>query len=98
MSSSEVYSKIDLLDSPADVQKKIKKAFCEPGNTKDNGVLSFVKHVLFPNFADKEPFKITRSEELGGNLEFANFESLEAAYAEEVRCIISYIILLVFRK
>ncbi|KAH7977380.1 hypothetical protein HPB49_001106 [Dermacentor silvarum] len=48
MSSSEEDSKIDLLDTPAAVKKKLKKAFCEPGNLEDNGVLAFVKHVLVP--------------------------------------------------
>jgi tyrosyl-tRNA synthetase len=48
MSSSEPDSKIDLLDSPEDVKRKIKKAFCEPGNVQENGVLAFAKHVLFP--------------------------------------------------
>lgn len=48
MSSSEEDSKIDLLDSGAQVKKKLKKAFCEPGNTADNGVLAFCKSVLFP--------------------------------------------------
>lgn len=48
MSSSEEDSKIDLLDAPAVVKKKLKKAFCEPGNIQDNGVLAFVKHVLLP--------------------------------------------------
>ena len=47
MSSSDETSKIDLLDSTAQVKKKLKMAFCEPGNISDNGVLSFVKHVLF---------------------------------------------------
>lgn len=54
MSSSEDDSKIDLLDSAANVKKKLKKAFCEPGNITDNGLLSFVKHVLFPLFKDGE--------------------------------------------
>ncbi|KAH7981981.1 hypothetical protein HPB52_002493 [Rhipicephalus sanguineus] len=36
MSSSEEDSKIDLLDTPAAVKKKLKKAFCEPGNLEDN--------------------------------------------------------------
>lgn len=47
MSSSDDSSKIDLLDSSAQLKKKLKQAFCEPGNTQDNGVLAFVKHVLF---------------------------------------------------
>ena len=48
MSASEEDSKIDLLDTPAQVKKKLKKAFCEPGNIAENGILSFCKHVLFP--------------------------------------------------
>ena len=48
MSSSEEDSKIDLLDSAAQVKKKLKKAFCEPGNTENNGVLSFCQYVLYP--------------------------------------------------
>ena len=48
MSSSVEDSKIDLLDSPSSLKKKLKKAFCEPGNVKENGVLSFCQHVLFP--------------------------------------------------
>ena len=48
MSSSDPNSKIDFLDSPASVKKKIKAAFCEEGNIEDNGLLSFVKAVLIP--------------------------------------------------
>ena len=48
MSSSEADSKIDLLDNAASIKTKIKKAFCEPGNVAENGLLSFTKHVLFP--------------------------------------------------
>ena len=48
MSSSEEESKIDLLDRKEDVKKKLKKAFCEPGNVENNGVLAFIRHVLFP--------------------------------------------------
>lgn len=48
MSSSEESSKIDLLDAPAVVHKKLRAAFCEPGNVADNGVLAFVRNVLFP--------------------------------------------------
>ncbi|KAI0337851.1 tyrosyl-tRNA synthetase [Trametopsis cervina] len=48
MSSSDPNSKIDFLDPPEVVRKKIKGAFCEEGNTTDNGVLSFVEAVLIP--------------------------------------------------
>lgn len=49
-------SKIDLLDSKEDVKKKLKKAFCEPGNIQNNGVLSFVKYVVFPLRGGKKRF------------------------------------------
>jgi tyrosyl-tRNA synthetase len=48
MSSSDPNSKVDLLDSPEQVKKKIRLAFCEEGNTSDNGVLAFVQAVLIP--------------------------------------------------
>ncbi|TFK19617.1 tyrosine tRNA ligase [Coprinopsis marcescibilis] len=48
MSASDPNSKIDLLDPPEIVKKKIKSAFCEEGNVEDNGVLAFVGAVLMP--------------------------------------------------
>ncbi|KAI8976285.1 tyrosine tRNA ligase [Trametes punicea] len=48
MSSSDPDSKIDFLDTPDAVRRKIKKAFCEEGNVEDNGVISFVEAVLIP--------------------------------------------------
>jgi tyrosyl-tRNA synthetase len=65
MSSSEEDSKIDLLDTPAAVKKKLKKAFCEPGNVADNGVLAFVKHVLFNLFHEGEGKAIIIIKQLG---------------------------------
>lgn len=60
MSSSVEDSKIDLLDTEAQVKKKLKKAFCEPGNIADNGVLAFTKSVLFPLLKDGESSYIHR--------------------------------------
>lgn len=82
MSSSEEDSKIDLLDNPADLKKKIKRAFCEPGNITDNGLLAFTKHVLFP-LLDSEGFKVTRKPEYGGDVEYTNYEDLETAFANQ---------------
>lgn len=48
MSSSDPNSKIDFLDAPEVVRRKIKSAFCEEGNTAENGVLAFVEAVLIP--------------------------------------------------
>ncbi|XP_004074451.1 tyrosine--tRNA ligase, cytoplasmic [Oryzias latipes] len=80
MSSSEEESKIDLLDSKEDVKKKLKKAFCEPGNIQNNGVLSFVKHVLFPLHGE---FSIKRDPKWGGDKTYSVFEDVEKDFAEE---------------
>jgi tyrosyl-tRNA synthetase len=55
MSSSEEDSKIDLLDSAASLKKKLKKAFCEPGNIVDNGVLSFCKVSMLSSSSVSNP-------------------------------------------
>uniref|UniRef100_A0A2C9JL91 Tyrosine--tRNA ligase n=1 Tax=Biomphalaria glabrata TaxID=6526 RepID=A0A2C9JL91_BIOGL len=81
MSSSEEDSKIDLLDTPAQVKKKLKKAFCEPGNVTDNGVLSFCKHVLFP--LRTSAFEIKRQPENGGDVAYITYEELEKAFSKE---------------
>ena len=48
MSSSDSSSKIDFLDSPKEVTKKINDAVCAEGEVEGNGVLAFARAVLFP--------------------------------------------------
>jgi tyrosyl-tRNA synthetase len=48
MSASDPDSKIDLIDTSADIKRKMKKCFCEPGNVDENGLLAFCKFVAFP--------------------------------------------------
>ncbi|XP_074073841.1 tyrosine--tRNA ligase, cytoplasmic [Macrotis lagotis] len=81
MSSSEEESKIDLLDRKEDVKKKLKKAFCEPGNVENNGVLAFIRHVLFPL---KSEFVILRDEKWGGNKTYTTYTELEKDFAAQV--------------
>ncbi|CAK9801481.1 Tyrosine--tRNA ligase, cytoplasmic [Anthophora plagiata] len=83
MSSSEEESKIDLLDNAAAVKKKLKKAFCEPGNINDNGVLAFAKHVIYPLLKEGETFNINRTAEFGGDVSYDKYEDLENAFAKE---------------
>lgn len=83
MSSSEEDSKIDLLDNPAAVKQKLKKAFCEPGNIENNGILSFSKHVIFPLLKLDEKFTVIRKPANGGDVTFNVYEELEAAFAKQ---------------
>lgn len=57
MSSSEVDSKIDLLDSRDSVQRKLALALCPPNMTAEqgNGLLAFLKYVALPLAMNEEP-------------------------------------------
>lgn len=84
MSSSDINSKIDLLDDEKTVNKKMNKAFCEEGVVEGNGVLAFAENVIFPVKYDlNEEFIIERPEKFGGNLSFKTYEDLEKAFANK---------------
>ncbi|RUS33184.1 tRNA synthetases class I-domain-containing protein [Jimgerdemannia flammicorona] len=86
MSSSDPDSKIDLLDDPKAVERKLKKAFCEEGNVTDNGILSFIKAVLFPlgSLYGKQPeFTIRRLEKFGGDIRYTDYHALEADFRDK---------------
>jgi tyrosyl-tRNA synthetase len=76
-SSGEAKSKIDLLDSAKTVSKKIRRAFCEEGVVEGNGVLAFLKMVLFPITA---ALTVDRSDENGGTVTFRAYADVEAAF------------------
>lgn len=77
MSASEEKSKIDLLDSADAVKDKIQSANC-PIAVEDNGVLAFLKYVIFVHKKDnKQHLTINRAEKFGGNVVYENYEELE---------------------
>ncbi len=76
MSKSDPDSGIIIHDPPADIERKIKKAFCPP-EVEGNPILAIAKMILF----QKSPvFVIDRPEKFGGRLEFATYEELESTY------------------
>lgn len=84
MSSSDPNSKIDLLDSPKQVEKKFKAAFCEEGSTEKNPILEFIKIVLIPInelSTGRKAFKISRPEKYRGNTIYESYDFLEKAFA-----------------
>lgn len=84
MSSSEEASKIDILDDAKTVVKKMNKAYCEECVVRGNGVLSFMKYVIFPLLVDKgESFIINRPEKFGGKLEFKSYQDIESAFTSK---------------
>ncbi|MEE9323851.1 MAG: tyrosine--tRNA ligase, partial [Candidatus Aenigmarchaeota archaeon] len=78
MSASEEKSKVDMLDSPDVVEKKIMGAFCPAGKTENNGVLSFMEYVIMVLKEDgKEKFLVERPEKFGGNVSYKDYKTLE---------------------
>eukprot|EP00948_MAST-09A_sp_MAST-9A-sp1_P001566 g1566.t1 len=65
-------------DSPSDVKKKIKGAFCEEKVVKGNPCLSYLKHIVFPSL---DSFDITRKPENGGDKSYKTYEELESDFA-----------------
>uniref|UniRef100_K3X690 tyrosine--tRNA ligase n=1 Tax=Globisporangium ultimum (strain ATCC 200006 / CBS 805.95 / DAOM BR144) TaxID=431595 RepID=K3X690_GLOUD len=81
MSTSDPESAIYVDDSAAEVNTKIKKAYCPPGDVRANPVLDYMKYIVFP--LHPEGVVLERSEKNGGNLTFAKYEELESAFAGE---------------
>ncbi|KAF2203902.1 tyrosine tRNA ligase [Delitschia confertaspora ATCC 74209] len=85
MSASDPDSKIDLLDTPDIVRKKLKKAFAPPQQVEGNGVLSFVEYVLLPASAlqyGTQKFIVERRD--AEPLEYTNIEQMQKDYLADV--------------
>ena len=84
MSSSVADSKIDLIDSFEIIKIKLNKAHCIAGVVEDNGLLSFLKRVIFVIKQDNgEKFVVERPLKFGGNLEYSRYEQLEDDFKEK---------------
>lgn len=78
MSSSEEKSKVDLLDSPDVVEKKVKAAVCPAKRIENNGVMAFMKYVIMVLKEDKkQEFKVDRPEKFGGKVTYKDYKTLE---------------------
>ena len=84
MSASDPNSKIDLLDAEQAIRKKFNSAHCVEGVVEDNGVLTFVKYVLFPYLERiNKTFDVDRLEKFGGNLIVKTYDELEQLFVEK---------------
>jgi len=83
MSSSNESSKISLLDDSKTVKKKLKGADFTEGDP-NNGIMAFIKYVIFPLKQDNnQKLIIERPEKFGGNLEYDTYEEFEKAVTEK---------------
>ncbi|UCH71962.1 MAG: tyrosine--tRNA ligase [Thermoplasmatales archaeon] len=79
MSKSNPDSMISIHDTPNEVDRKIKKAYCPEKKIDENPVLEICKYIIFPEIK-KDVFLIKRPERFGGNLKFSSYEQLKDEY------------------
>ena len=81
MSASEEGSKIALTDDDDAIEEKIGGAYCPAGEVEDNGVLEYLRYLVFPVLDERgEPLVVERPEEYGGDLTYGSYEGLEADF------------------
>ena len=78
MSKSDPNSAIFIHDSPDDIRRKIRKAFCPPREVEFNPILDWAKHFIFRD-ADVE-LTIARTPANGGAITYPSFADLAADY------------------
>ena len=88
MSSSDPESKIDLLDPPEVVTKKIQKAVAAPRIVENNGILAFVEYVLLPAAALKgrREFRVDRGRDGLEPLIYTSIDQMQKDYTDDVVC------------
>ena len=79
MSKSKPETCIFIYDSPDEIRKKIRRAFCPEKVIQYNPILEFCKYIIF---REKQTFIVERPAKYGGHVEFQSYEQLEKAYKE----------------
>ncbi|KAM0933891.1 putative tyrosine--tRNA ligase [Dioscorea sansibarensis] len=77
MSKSDPSSSIYMEDEEAEVNVKIKKAYCPPQVVEGNPCLEYIKYIVLPWFGS---FAVERQPENGGNKTYAGMEELIVDY------------------
>jgi len=77
MSKSDPNSGIFIHNTDEEIRGKIKKSWCEEGNTENNPLLEIAKNVIFHEFSE---LNVERPEKFGGNVSYASYDELEASF------------------
>ncbi|HET7322763.1 MAG TPA: tyrosine--tRNA ligase [Halococcus sp.] len=84
MSASDASSKVNLTDDPDTVREKLQGAYCPQGEVEDNGVLEYLRFLVFPILAERdESFEVERPEQYGGDLRYESYDELESDFVSE---------------
>ncbi len=75
MSKSKPDTCIFIHDSPEEIRRKIKNAFCPEGEVEFNPVLDWVKYLIFKD--EKSELFVERPQKFGGNITYYSYEDVE---------------------
>lgn len=78
MSKSKPDSCIFIHDSPEDIRRKIKNAFCPAGEVEFNPVLDWIRSIIFMN--KDAQLKVERPEKYGGNKVYSSYADVESDF------------------
>jgi tyrosyl-tRNA synthetase len=79
MSKSKPDTAIFVNDTPADIKRKLKKAYCPAKEVAGNPILDIARNIIF-NRMDVLVFK--RPAKFGGDIQFEDYATLERAYVK----------------
>ncbi|MFH1425680.1 MAG: tyrosine--tRNA ligase [archaeon] len=80
MSKSIPDSAIFITDSPEEIKRKLKKAFCPEKETEFNPVLDWAKHLIFKDKSSE--LTIARPDKFGGNKVYKSYAEIEKDFAQ----------------
>jgi tyrosyl-tRNA synthetase len=66
-----------MLDTLADIKRKINKAYCPPNEVIENPILDYCKYIIFELV---DTFRVERPAQYGGNVEYKSYSELETDY------------------
>ena len=81
MSKSDPDSAIFMEDSAAEVERKLRMAYCPEGIAEENPCLDYAKYFVLNFFGE---FKVERSEDNGGDKTYTDFEDLKRDFTEKL--------------
>ena len=80
MSKSKPSLCIFVHDSAEEIAKKMSKAWCPEGETRENPVLDIAKHILFH---DHDDILLDRPSKYGGSVSYDSYSQMEADYLQK---------------
>jgi tyrosyl-tRNA synthetase len=81
MSKSKPDTCIFIHDSPEEIRRKIKQAFCLEGEIEFNPILDWAKYLIFRD--KKSKLGVKRQEKFGGNITYNSYKELENDFTEK---------------